>query len=359
MTARAKKLINRATGTSPGGRQVTSGPANTVWVFVDALERLGYDTESLLTNAGVRRLEFADPDARVPCSLLPKILSLAMEQRPIKNLAARLASETPIGAFQVVDYLVVTSETVGAALKQLSRYLRLNEAPYALDPKGDEDPIRVLLDRPLNAFVAEFAVTLIMLHLRKETEQQLNVTSVSFSHTPDDTTEIEQLLGCAIHINASWNGFQLPREAWEMPMRRRDPVLRRVLEQHADQIAARIPKTDILAHEVRRVLASRMVEGDTKIQSVARALATSARSLQRRLAETGVSYQLLLDLTRQEAAGEYLSNPRLSIGEVAYVLGYSEPAAFHRAFKRWNGITPQSFRDQRRDGRAFSEAPAR
>lgn len=359
MTARAKKLTKRATSAGPGNRQFTSGPAKTVLVFVDALKRLGYDTESLLANAGITRSNLADADARVPCSVLPEILRLAMQQRPIKNLAARLATQTSMGAFELLDYLVVTSETVGAGLKQLSRYLRLNEAPYGLDLRAYEDPIRVLLDRPLNAFVAEFAVTLMVLHLREETEQQLKVTSVSFSHMPDDATEVEHLLGCAIQINASWDGFQMPREAWEMPMRRRDPVLRRVLEQHADQIAARIPKADMLAHEVRRALASLMLKGDTQIQSVARTLATSARSLQRRLAENGVSYQLLLELTRQEAAGEYLSNPSLSISEVAYLLGYSEPAAFHRAFKRWNGITPQSFRRHQRDGRPFSEAPAR
>lgn len=64
--------------------------------------------------------------------------------------------------------------------------------------------------------------------------------------------------------------------------------------------------------------------------NVARALAVSARSLQRQLAEEGLSYQGLLDSIRQEAAVEYLSNARISIGEVGYLLGYSEPAAFHR-----------------------------
>jgi AraC-like DNA-binding protein len=65
------------------------------------------------------------------------------------------------------------------------------------------------------------------------------------------------------------------------------------------------------------------------------------------LAEAGLSYQDLLDRTRHEAAVQYLSSPQLSIGEIGWLLGYSEPSAFHRAFKRWEGVSPQAFRAKR------------
>jgi AraC-like DNA-binding protein len=87
-----------------------------------------------------------------------------------------------------------------------------------------------------------------------------------------------------------------------------------------------------------------MRQGETRIEAVARVLAVSVRSLQRRLAEAGLSYQQLLEDTRRAAAAQYLSDPALSIGEVGYLLGYSEPAAFHRAFKRWHGVPPLAYR---------------
>ena len=130
-------------------------------------------------------------------------------------------------------------------------------------------------------------------------------------------------------------------------MRQRDPALRSVLEQHAAVLAARIPQEDGVTREVCRMLATRMAEGEMQIETVARALGASTRSLQRRLAKAGLSFQELLEHTRRDAASEYLSNSQLSIGEVAYLLGYSEPAAFHRAFKRWHGITPREFRTLR------------
>ena len=105
-----------------------------------------------------------------------------------------------------------------------------------------------------------------------------------------------------------------------------------------------------LALDVRRMLGARVAGGNTRIQAIARMLANSARSLQRRFAAAGVSYQQLLDLAQRDAAERHLTDSTLSIGEVGYLLGYSEPAAFNRAFRRWHEETPQAFRQrQRRD----------
>jgi AraC-like DNA-binding protein len=81
---------------------------------------------------------------------------------------------------------------------------------------------------------------------------------------------------------------------------------------------------------------------------VSRDLATSARTLQRRLAAEGTSYQAVLDRVRRQAAEGYLADSTLSAGEVGYLLGYSEPAAFHRAFKRWNGAAPAEWRKRKK-----------
>ena len=85
-----------------------------------------------------------------------------------------------------------------------------------------------------------------------------------------------------------------------------------------------------------------------RIDALARELAMSSRTLQRRLAAERVSYQELLDDVRKQAAARYLAEPTLAICEVAYLVGYSEPAPFHRAFRRWYGMTPENFREQQR-----------
>jgi len=351
MTARADRLTKRAKTPDQAGSVRSSHPASSARVFVDALERLDYCMEPLLANAGIRQADLDDPDARIPCTAWAPMFCRALEQRPMKNAGMRLATVTPIGAFPLIDYLIVTSQNVGEGLTRLARYLRLAEARSVPYLREDEDPIRVLLEGCDTPLSAEFTVTLNLLHFREETEDRFRAAYASFCHKPDDVAEIERVLSCPVHTGASWNGWALSRETCQLPLRRRDPALGSLLQRQADEAIARLPPVQGVALDVRRALASRVGGGDTRIQTIARTLATSARSLQRRLAAAGVSYQQLLDLARKDAAERYLTHSPLSIGEVAYVLGYSEPAAFNRAFRRWHKETPQAFRQRQRSDR--------
>jgi AraC-like DNA-binding protein len=354
MTASAKGLIRSANFPSGGANKTFTDPDHTARVFLEGLVRLGYDRQALLEAAGVDFSNSEDPDARVPCQAIGGMFGYAMRTRPLKNMGMKLAAETPIGAFPLLDYLIVTCENVGQGIIQLSRYFQLNDAPYALEIRENEDPVCIIFSGNRDSLTLEFGISLVIFHLREETENRLIAEFVSFTHRPDDVFEMQRVLGCPVRMGETWNGLTLSREAWRLPMRRRDPVLRGVLERHAKEILASLPVGDDVIIETRRVIMSRISLGETEIQSVAHHLATSARSLQRRLSAAGITYQQLLDSTRCEAATRYLQDLRLSIGEVAYLLGYSEPPAFHRAFKRWNGITPQEFRRQRSEERANS-----
>ena len=348
MTARADRLTKRANSSDQVGPSRSSYPASSARVFVDSLERLGYCMGPLLADAGIRRADLNDPDGCISVTAWASMFRQALEQRPMKNAGMRLATVTPFGAYPLIDYLVATSENIGEGLTRLAQYLRLAEprsVPFLCE---DEDPIRVVLEGHDTPFSAEFTVTLNLLHCREETEGRFRAAYASFCHEPDDVEEMQRLLGCPVHTGASWNGWALSREVWQCPLRRQDPALSKLLRQLADECIACLPPTEGVALDVRRALTSH-IGGDTRIQSIARSLATSARSLQRRLAKAGVSYQQLLELTRKDAAERYLTDSPLSIGEVAYLLGYSEPAAFSRAFRRWHNDTPQAFRERRRN----------
>jgi AraC-like DNA-binding protein len=80
------------------------------------------------------------------------------------------------------------------------------------------------------------------------------------------------------------------------------------------------------------------------VGSVARSLGLSPRSLQRRLADEGTRYNDLVDEVRRQFAELYLARPRLAVSEVAYLVGFTDPSAFFKAFRRWTGLTPSDYR---------------
>jgi AraC-like DNA-binding protein len=349
MTGGADPLTKRATIGHSRPTVVTEAASN-LMVFVDALGRLGYEPDSLLSAAALTRADLRDPDARIACETAGIVFEHAMRERPIKNLGTRLAEQTPMGAFPLIDYLALTSETVGEAIRQVARYFRLVAAPVTIRVLDQQEPIRVVYDGPPDALRYEFSVALGLLRLRSEASSQLRFESISLVRRPDDVADMERVLDCRVNAPASWNGWEMSRQAFDLPLRRRDSILHAVLQRQADERIRGVPDGAGTAVEVRRALASRVAGGDVRIESVARALAVSPRALQRALFAEGTSYKALVEAARKQAAEAYLRESSMSVGEVAFLLGYSEVAAFHRAFRRWVGLTPRRFRNAERRG---------
>jgi AraC-like DNA-binding protein len=341
----------------PGDNQVASGAiqpcaapepmqsANLRGMF-GALERLGYDIDSLLAPFGLSRADLDDPDGRLPAQACAGIFAAIQGERRVKNLALCIAVETPIGAYPLLDYLICSSESVGEGLKQLARYLGLVNPAVRLVFREEEDPIRVLVEGSIDPFTVELTISLSVLRLIRESGDQLQVARICFRHEPDDASAFQSVLHSEIETQSSWSGFALTREAWRLPLRRGDPLLRHWLEHKAAQILARQAGQEGVAMEVRRLLAAPASGSSMSIGVAARRLAMSPRTLQRRLSEEGTSFDTLREETRKQTAEVLLADRKLSVGEVAILLGFSEPGAFHRAFKRWHNITPDAFRKQ-------------
>ncbi|HEY1249877.1 MAG TPA: helix-turn-helix domain-containing protein, partial [Thermoanaerobaculia bacterium] len=205
------------------------------------------------------------------------------------------------------------------------------------------DPIVVRL-APTNPFTAEFTLALAVLDFRQEADGAFRAASLQFRHRPDDPSDFERVLGCPVRSGAESDALAVPRSSWRLPLRRRDSRLHALLAQQADERMALLGSDASVTAQLRRALAGVMPGGPVDLASVSRRVGTSPRTLQRRLEEEGTSYQDVLDGVRREAAEGYLAESRLSVGEVGYLLGFSEPAAFHRAFRRWTGKTPLEFR---------------
>lgn len=342
MTPRDNFMTARATDGNPS--LSASHSQSEMRGMFGALERLGYDVDSLLATAGLRRADVEDLDAAIPAQACAEILSAAYRSGRLKNLPVRLAMEMPTGANPLLDYMLASSESVGEGLRRLRRYVRLVNPGISIELREEEDPIRVLVESPRDRFGVELTVSLSLNRMRSESGNQLLAEAVSFRHDPEDAAEISRLLQCPVHTSSSWNGWALRQDAWRLPLRRSDPIMRRWLESKAARVVAAQSAGATVTDQVRKVLVSRLSGGDMGLGPVARSLGTTPRTLQRRLAREETSYDDLRHSVRKDTAGELLDDTTLSVSEIAYLLGYSEPATFHRACKRWFNASPQALR---------------
>jgi len=122
------------------------------------------------------------------------------------------------------------------------------------------------------------------------------------------------------------------------------PCVFGVLADHARIPKQQIPQEPPGVSEVRRAIVEQLEGGEPSLERVAKQLAMSPRTLQRRLHEHSLRYADLLDSTREGAARSYLTDRQVSVAEVVYLLGFAEQSSFNRAFKRWTGKAPTEYR---------------
>jgi AraC-like DNA-binding protein len=334
MTVGANRLPSHANTQTP-----TFGD---VRVMLKAFERLGFDSAAMIAAAGLTSPKLAEGEGPLSPEQCERFFGEACRQRLVPNLPLRLAREVPLGSYPLLDYLVLSSATVADGIRRLCRYFSLVSEAIAFDVEEHSDAIRLVYSRGSD-FAVQYSIALTVLHLRRETNQRLVPEYVTFQHPPDDPDEYAQVIGCPVRL-AGWTGLALSPATWQLPMRRGDPVLCQVLEQQASSLLERHGGDDGFVRQVRRVLAGRLTSGEAEIGAVARELTITPRTLQRRLSAEGWSYRAVVEDTRRRAAAHYLSNRSLSIAEVSYLVGFSDVAAFHRAFRRWHGRTPTEFR---------------
>lgn len=188
-----------------------------------------------------------------------------------------------------------------------------------------------------------------MLHVGRElTGRRWKPNRVCFEHQkPATITVHKRVFQAPVHFGCARTELVFAARLLELPLPKADPALAALLQRGAQALLGPAVAGSSVADQVRRVIGKVSGPGDLQLTVVARKLGTSARTLQRRLHAEGSSFDELVRETRSTLAKNYLRKRELAICEIAYLLGFSQPSAFHRAFQRWTGMTPRTFRDSR------------
>jgi AraC-like DNA-binding protein len=169
--------------------------------------------------------------------------------------------------------------------------------------------------------------------------------AVHFRHAPrGDVTVYEEHFGCPVFFNSGRDALLLSVESIDVPNKLGDETIAAYFDRHLEQQLAMHTQDASLELRVRRAIANVLSEGVPTVSTIASELAMSARTLQRRLSEQGHSFQNVVDTVRKDLAQRLLSETDYSLAEVAFLTGFTEQSSFTRAFKRWMGQTPRSYR---------------
>lgn len=330
----------------------TTATALTSWARAirKALDAADVDSARLFAEAGLDPAALDDPNARYPVAATTRLWQLAVTATGDDAFGLTVARHVSQTTFHALGYSLAASSTLKEAFERLLRYFRIvtDAAELALEEEPDRYRVLMRVD-PARAVIAPQAVdafAFLLLRLcRGLYRREVAPLAVTLKRdAPRNLSAFEKAFRAPLSFAAAENELQFARELFEQKLEGANPELARHNDEIVLRYLARHDRGNLVAR-VRAVLAERLPAGDPGEAAVAQALNFSSRSLQRKLAEEGSSYSCLLADTRRELARSYLADPRSSVSEIAYLLGFSDMSSFTRAFRRWEGVSPSEYRE--------------
>lgn len=311
------------------------------------------DGPGLLRSVGI------DPDATFDVSeriaaeayfdLLERIASSMKDAHELPVRVGPLMRPEDYGALGLAWK---SAPTVRQSLKRVERYARLWTGNMAYELQENEGGALFLLhrfdERTLGVRLSnESTIASATSLIRQTSSTTFRPRAVYLKHSaPSVTTAHENYFGCPIHFQADVDALSISNEALARPNHLGDDGISAFLLSHLDREIEALGDEDPVENLVRRVVSQSLTEGVPRMASVARRLAVSERTLHRRLADQELTYRAVVDATRRELAQNLLRQSRFTLSDVAFLTGYSDQSAFQRAFKRWTGATPATYRKQ-------------
>jgi len=311
-----------------------------------ALEAAGCDSAALLAEAGLDLKSLEGPNARCPLTHTARLWRLAVAATEDPAFGIKVASHIKQTTFHALSYGLSASSTLKEAFERVQRYCHVasDAIEYEFSRHGAEyhfiiEPARDVADESVDALVAAY-----LRMCRSLIGHDYSPLRIEFRRPrPAKIDDFQSVLRAPLHFEAARTRLVFDRESIERPLDGGNPELARHHDAIALQYLSRIER-DNIQWRVREVLTQRLARGEPSQEDVAELLNVSARTLQRKLGESGVTYKEILDETRRVLALAYLSAPRHSVSEVTYLLGFSAGSSFTRAFRRWTGQSPSDWR---------------
>jgi AraC-like DNA-binding protein len=306
-----------------------------------------------MARASLCPADLEDPDGRLPFATYAALMRAAQDLCRDPALALHFGEAVDLAEVSIVGLIMNASATMADAFAQMQRFGRLT-----LETEGLSDGPRFTLtarDGQLwmvdtraepNAFpeLSEGAFARLVCGPRRFLPEP-HVLEVQFTHeAPAWRAEYDRIFQCPVSFSTGWNAMRLDPRITTWPVALQPRYVFGVLTQRPDDLLQELEGQKTIRGRVEAVLLPLLHTGEVGADAVARALGFSRQTLFRKLKAEDATYKQVLDALRHRMARRYLTGAKVSVNETAYLVGFSEPAAFSRAFKRWTGKSPREVR---------------
>ncbi|MCP4993114.1 MAG: AraC family transcriptional regulator [Gammaproteobacteria bacterium] len=335
------------------GRSEHTTLVTTAGLLADAIDHYGLDHRLIAQAAGIDPDKVYDPTARLPVSQLQRVWTMAVDQTGDPCFGLTFAQYIQPAALYGLGLAWISSSSLRDGLERLVRYQRVISTILQFEIVPDELGCAVVLGDDLyqksygyfpHPAAVDAGMATFYRMSRITVGPELRAERVMLKRDkPHCANRFNDFFGVEVIFSAPQNRVVFDREVLDARLSTANPELARINDQVVIDYLRRFDKSG-LALRVRSEIIDRLPSGLPQQAQVAVALAVSPRNLQRRLREEGTSYKQLLDEVRKALAVQYLEGSERSVIEIGYLLGFSEPSNFSRAFRRWTGSSPQSHR---------------
>lgn len=317
-----------------------------------ALQARDCDAAMLFAQAGLDYTIRDQPEARFPLRGMTRLWQLAVATTGDPAFALELPRQVRPDTMHALGLSLAASPTLEDALLRMARYSRIvsDAADIALERGAETLTLSYRTphhDVPLaDAAYEAFMATAVQLG-RSLTGTEANPLRCEFRHAaPADTAPYERFFRCPLHYRQPHNRLVFDRALMRLPLPGADVRQQRLHDDAASEYLGRFDAQP-MSQRVRETLIRQLPAGEPTREAIATALRLTPRTLLRRLAAENANYKELLNDTRRELALSYLRQGR-SAAEVTWLLGFTDPSNFTRAFKRWTGLAPARWQEKQR-----------
>ncbi len=306
---------------------------------------------SLLASIGIDPTAPVDPSIMVSDSDYYRFLeNVASAEQSGHTLGLRAGNSMRCDDYGAFGLAWKTASNLRGSFTRAERYWRVmtSVSVYTIESTDDGSFAHLHREgkRDLGMRLSNEATVASMFTISREVATKpVQLRGVFFKHAaPGIVADHEAFFGCEVHFNADRDALLIANESMRAPNKFGDVAITQFFETHLEAEVTQFEDDNALDKQVKTQISRALSEGVPNISDIASELAMSGRTLQRKLSDQGHSYQSLVDDARRELAEQLLKQSQHSLANIAFLTGFSEQSSFNRAFKRWAGQTPRSYR---------------